>query len=652
MRANTVFQTAVDMQNAGDDEGAKAAYKRILAKTPNHAEALGNLARLHCKSGDFALSDRLFERARAIAPQNPGILLGYAVSCLEQKRHSEIEKMLKGVPAKLPDYFQPIFDFGIMLLKQGGGDLAEPWLRKALEIAPGHIKAKFALANAIGLNPARADEAMALAQEILAVEPENDFTLSFVGQLHLAAGRLMQCLDCLQRAYAATGHSYYLNGLATAYNGIGESGAALKCIIAAANDQPENLRVRSSLLFTLNYDAKLSAEEIFAEYRRFDDLISSTIPGTYSHETRPSIAGRRIRIGFVSGDFRNHACAYFVDPLFRHLDRNRFELFAYSTKKEVDDATTRMRGQFDHWADVGQLDEPLLAKQIVDDAIDVLVDLAGHTDGNRLSVFAMKAAPIQISYLGFGYTTGLAAMDYFIGDETLLPEGAEALFSEKLVRLPRPMFCYDPMMTTPDIGPSPAERNGFVTFGSLTRLIRMNDEVLTTWRDLLLAVPDSRLLIDSNPFSDAETRDFFQKRIEKLGLPVERVTLRCSKPHWPAYNDIDITLDCWPHNIGTTAIESLWMGVPVLSRRHRPSVGRVASVFNHAVGLDDWSVETNEAFIARGVAVARDIAGLAALRKGLRNRVLASPLADHAGFTRAFEDAVQGMVEAFNDKRR
>ena len=136
MRANTVFQTAVDMQNAGDDEGAKAAYKRILAKTPNHAEALGNLARLHCKSGDFALSDRLFERARAIAPQNPGILLGYAVSCLEQKRHGEIEKLLKGVPAKLPDYFQPIFDFGIMLLKQGGSDLAEPWLRKALEIAP------------------------------------------------------------------------------------------------------------------------------------------------------------------------------------------------------------------------------------------------------------------------------------------------------------------------------------------------------------------------------------------------------------------------------------------------------------------------------------------------------------------------------------
>ena len=333
------------------------------------------------------------------------------------------------------------------------------------------------------------------------------------------------------------------------------------------------------------------------------------------------------------------------------MDKTKFELFAYSNNSDTDDARNRYKQLFDHWHDVNEMDAEEMAKLVVDDNIDILIDLAGHSHGNRLLVFQMKPAPIQASYLGFGYTTGLEAVDYFIGDEVMTPEGCDHLFSEQVIRMEGPVFCYDPLSSIPDIQPSPALRNGFLTFGSLSRVVRMNDPLLMAWKCLMDRVPNSRLILDQPTFKDEDARAYFATKLQRLGFAPERVILRSSKPHWESYHDIDISLDCWPHNVGTTAIESLWMGVPILSKRDRPSVGRVAGVFNKAVGLEDWNVDTIEDYIEKAVAVSQDLQALAELRMGLRNRVRQSRLMDYAGFARRFEGALLEMVESYNRER-
>ena len=644
MRADALYEKAVRQQMDGEDEAAKATYRRLLAKDPQNASALGNLALLICASGDFQAADKLFERATALAPGGINIITNYAKACIDKQRFDVAGAAIARLKTARLEHVADIFDLGMRLTVQQHFAAAEPWLRKAVDLAPKDLRAKFTLANCISSQPGRNDEAIALAHEILAIEPDNDFTLSFLGGLFSATGKPVQGTKYLEHAAKVNPRATYLAGLGSAYANLGDIASALRYLTDAVAQEPDNLAIRSNLLFMRNYDDRSSAEQIFGDYKRFGDLLQSKVAVRSPDTARTAVQDRPIRIGFCSADFRNHACAYFLAPLFRTLDRTRFELFAYSNLAYPDAETERFRVQFDHWCEVYTLSDAEMVQKIRDDGIDILFDLSGHTTGNRLPVFALKPAPVQVSYLGFGYTTGLAAMDYFLGDETLVPQGAENLFVEKVVRLPRTMFCYEPPETAPEVGASPAERNGYVTFGSLSRIIRMNSGVLATWQALLEKVPNSRLWLDQPLFRDEENHEHFRVRLEKCGFPMDRVILTASKPHWPAYHEIDITLDCWPHNIGTTAIESLWMGVPVLSKRDRPSVGRVASVFNKVVGLEDWTVDTPDDFIARGVVAAADIKGLADLRRSLRGRVQASPLMDYAAFTRNVEAALLGMV--------
>jgi predicted O-linked N-acetylglucosamine transferase (SPINDLY family) len=258
----------------------------------------------------------------------------------------------------------------------------------------------------------------------------------------------------------------------------------------------------------------------------------------------------------------------------------------------------------------------------------------------------MCPAPIQVgSAIGYGYTTGLKEMDYFIGDENLTPEGSEPYFSEELFRVPGPSFVYEPPRdTTPDVSDLPALRKGYVTFGSLTRTTRLNDPLLTVWKKILDRVPGSRLRLDQKPCVREGVQELFWKRLEDLGIPRERVELTCSQPHWLAYQDIDITLDCWPHNAGTTTIESLWMGVPVLSKVDRPSMGCVGAATLRPLGLESWVAEDEAAYIEKAVAHASNLTALAQLRGGLRQRLERSSLLDAAACTQKMEAAFRQML--------
>ena len=401
----------------------------------------------------------------------------------------------------------------------------------------------------------------------------------------------------------------------------------------------------------------MSAEDIFGEYRRWDRQHAlPLLPDQPGFELDHS-PERRLRIGYVSPDFRQHAVALFAEPLLAAHDRSVVELHCYADVPSPDAVTERFHNLADHWHNAVGLSDAELAEQIRRDRIDVLVDLTGHTAGNRLLTFARKPAPIQVVWLlGHGYTSGLSAMDAFLADCELAPRGSDGLFSERLVRLSRIPLAYAPPAEMPDVAPLPALSNDCITFGYFGRTVRLNDAVLAAWARILHAVPGSRLMLNSSPFSEPAGCEQMNARFEALGIDSARLKLVYTTPQqrtWAAYGEIDIALDPFPHNAGTTTIEALWQGVPVLSLSGRPTVGRFGAAILHTVGLDDWVTNDVDGYVARAVAATADIEALARLRAELRARFAASPLRDAAGLAREFEAAYRTLWRRWcNDDKR
>ena len=361
-------------------------------------------------------------------------------------------------------------------------------------------------------------------------------------------------------------------------------------------------------------------------------------------------AGRRLRVGYVSADFRQHSVAWFAEPLLAAHDRTRIELFCYAAVATPDAVTERFRALAEHWRSIDGLDDAAVAELIRQDGIDVLVDLTGHTAGSRLLVFARRPAPVQVEYLlGHGYTSGLATMDAFLADAMLAPPGADALFSERLIRLPRIPLAYAPPDAMPEVTPLPATANGFVTFGYFGRTDRLNDAVIAAWARILRDVPGARLMLNSLPFREPAFRDLIAARFAAQGVDRDRLELIATAPQpatWAAYGGIDIALDPFPHNAGTTTIEALWQGVPVVSLAGRPSVGRFGAMILHAVGMDDWVSADIDGYVACALAAATDLHRLAQVRATLRQRVADSPLCDAAGLARHVEAAYRALYDA------
>ena len=442
-----------------------------------------------------------------------------------------------------------------------------------------------------------------------------------------------------------------LSNLAIALQTQGRHAEAEQCCREALAARPDYAVAHSNLLFSLNYRNDLTAEAIFAEYRDWDRRHAAALaPQEPRFAVDRSSGRRRLRVGYVSADFRQHAVAWFAEPLLAAHDRTRIELFCYAAVTAPDAVTERFRALAEHWRNIVGLDDAAVADLIRRDGIDVLVDLTGHTAGSRLLVFARRPAPVQVEYLlGHGYTSGLSAMDAFLADAVLAPPGADALFSERIIRLPRIPLAYAPPDAMPPVAPLPALANGFVTFGYFGRTERLNDAVIATWARILHDVPAARLVLNSLPFREPAFRDLIAARFAAQGIDADRLELIATAPQpatWTAYGAIDIALDPFPHNAGTTTIEALWQGVPVVSLAGRPSVGRFGAMILHAVGMDDWVSGDADGYVARAVAAAADPRALARMRATLRQRVADSPLCDAAGLARHVEAAYRALWDA------
>jgi len=557
----------------GDHFAATATAKRALRFAPGHPEILRLVGLSARAQGDWAGAARHLGEASRARPRDADLALAWADALAQAGDHAGAAAAYRAALSHLRDH-------------------APVWI------------------NYIGqlLNTGFPAEAEALCDEALALHPDEPMLWANYGK-------------SLMEQYKPR--------------------AAMAAMQTALRLDPSLAWLHSNILFCINYCADMTDDEVLAAYRAWDESFGRPfLPQPLRHENDASPA-RRLKIGYVSPDFRSHAVAMFIEPILAAHDRAAFEIHLYAAVSRPDATTARLRGLADHWHDISRLDFDAAAAMVRAHKVDILVDLAGHTAENRLPVFARKPAPVQVAYLiGQGTTTGLSAIDGFFADRHMAPPGSEKYFSEQVIRLDRSPLVYQPPAGMPDVGPLPAFRNGHITFGSCTRFIRINDQVVAAWAAILSAVPQSRLLLNNRPFNDPVAAAEFAARMEHHGVARERLRLLCTpspETTWATYNAIDIALDPFPHNAGTTTIEALWMGVPVISKRDRPPIGRFGASILGALGLDAWVAGDVAEYVAIARERAADLPALAALRQQLRPRFAASELRDAPGLTRAME---------------
>jgi len=412
--------------------------------------------------------------------------------------------------------------------------------------------------------------------------------------------------------------------------------------------------VYSNLLFMMNYSFTANPIQILSEARQFekiflsaDDLSSqNAVQNKFSlHNKHPS----RLRVGYVSGDYRQHAVSYFVEQLFAMHDRSRFEIFAYTTNDQHDSVTQQLQCTVDHWVELIELSDAESVQRIQDDLIDVLIDLSGHSAHNRLGIFTRRAAPVQAHYLGFMGSTGITAMDYWIGDRFVTPEENDAHFSETVWRLPRTWVSYSGSKDAPETVWSPSNE-GTVLLGSFNNLKKITPATLALWAKVLIALPEAKLLLKTEGLAQSSNRKRILESFASYGIVSDRIELQDHQSttawtaHMASYNCLDLALDpVGAVGGGTTTCDALWMGVPVICLEGDRMASRMTASMLHAISQSDWIAKNEEEYIAKVVTLARDVEGRILLRSTQRSRMAQSTLCDTKGLVKALEDAYDAM---------
>ncbi|MFH1602744.1 MAG: tetratricopeptide repeat protein, partial [Pseudomonadota bacterium] len=436
------------------------------------------------------------------------------------------------------------------------------------------------------------------------------------------------------------------NELANCYNQLGRIPEAIRQYRETYRLAPDFPEALASVLACLNYDPDCPPDLAAAEHRRWAERVAAPYYPKHPRFDNERDAERRLRIGYVSPDLRRHPVSAIFEPILTAHDRDQVDVTCYYNFAGEDVVTLRLKSLAEQWRPVAGIDDDALCAQIRADRIDILVDLAGHTMHNRLLAFARKPAPVQVSWLGYFNTTGLATMDYFISDPWSSPAGQELHYVEQLLRLPHTRFCYRAPEYMPAVSPPPAASRGLVTFGCLNNLSKANEKVLALWGEVLHAVPGSKLLLQTAALDDAPNRARFRDLCAKHGIAPDRLELRGFVPFDrvpESYAEIDIALDPFPFCGGMTSLEALWLGVPVITLPGRGLASRQSASMLTNLALPELIAEDAGQYIAKAAGLARDLPRLAALRAGLRPRFAASPLMDYAGFARELESAYRTM---------
>ena len=545
-----------------------------------------------------------------------------------------------------PDSAMVYSNMGAALLNKGDIDAAEEACRKSLRIDPGYAKGyvNLALVHASKRNDS---EALTAYERALELGLESAETYCNMGASLFELGRLEEAVACCEKALLLKpSFTDARANLSTALIGQGRLAEGLAEVRTVLEQRPGFALANSNLLMTMQYDDTVTSAELYNAHREWG-LRFGGKGGGFDFRGREE-ADRRLRLGFVSTDFNAHPVGFFLEPLLSRLDRRAVEIFLYAANAHTDPVTDRIRVLADHWRLVVGLDAEAAARLVYEDRIDILFDLNGHTRGNRLDMFALRPAPLQVTWLGYPDTTGLPEMDIRLSDRHADPEGrTEQYCTERLVRLPQSFLCYQMMPGAPAVSPAPCLAGGGVTFGSFNNLSKISPTTIRLWSRLLLATAGTRLLVKARALTDEGAGSRLRAAFAREGLGEERIELRGWTPgplgHLDQYRDVDIALDTFPYNGTTTTCEALSMGVPVVTLagvRHAARVG--VSILNGA-GLAEMVAADENEYIDIAVRLAQNRERLARLREGMRERLKASPLCDATSFARDFEEACRQM---------
>jgi predicted O-linked N-acetylglucosamine transferase (SPINDLY family) len=604
-----LLQEAMSLHQAGKLPQAAARYAQLRTVAPSSFEA-------HYFGGQVALS--LGQHAQALALFERAVILN----------------------ARSPEAAVAL---GVTRLATGNAEGAEKPLRDAVKLQPGNANVWDKLALVVKMK-GRYEEALECHRKAVAAAPKNaSYWYAFGASLSLT-NAFDEALACHEKAIAldpryAPAHL----GRATALHKMHRIPEALDAFDRAIALDPRDEVGRSYRLLDLNYLSGLSREAVWAEHQAYGRLVTPAHPRSFAVDRNPD---RRLRVGFLSPDLRAHPVACFLEPLLRHVDHSRYEIFLYHDHQVVDAVSERFRSLCDHWCNLaGQINE-IAEAAILADKPDVMVDLAGHTGLNRLALFARRLAPVQLSYLGYPNTTGIEAMDYRFVDAITDPSDRDQAFhSERLVRFSPCAWAFDPPSSAPEPGPDPRLASGRPSFGSFNNFAKVGDDLLRCWARLLALAPEARLFIKAPGLSSGESiRSRVEDRLARAGLPADRVVLLERTPstaeHLALYNQIDVALDSWPYNGTTTTCEALWMGVPVVALAGDRHAGRVGESLLRAVGHDEWVAADVGAYVEKALSLVKAPAQ-SQPRTQLRDALRKSPLLDHKAQSERFFAAVR-----------
>jgi protein O-GlcNAc transferase len=672
---------AIDHHRAGRVLEAEKLYRQVLAQAPDDPDAL-NLLGVAChQQGRREEALRLLARAIQVNPNLATAHANLATTLREHGRMREAVDAYRRSAALAPDVALTHLGLGEALENLGQLEEAVLAYRRAAQLDPGLFDAHFDVGRALhrlerfaeavaafevcvqlAPNDARGfanlgdscvasgdlDRAIAARRRVVQLWPNDAISFGVLGSVLGNVGRLDEAIAVNRRAVQLDPRYKEAHAnLGTALMRQGRIAEAIEAIRHSLELPPAVPAADSNLLLVLHYDHTMTPEALFAEHLRFAERYGKPEAGATIHVNDRS-PDRPLRVGYVSPDFRDHSVTHFIEPLLTHHDRRQVEVFCYAHEYSPDEITERLRKLNLTWRQIQKLSDNQAAQLVRDDRVDILVDLAGHTAHNRLLVLTRRPAPVQVTYLGYPDTTGLCEVDYRLTDAFADPPGrADALHAERLVRLPRTAWCFQPQPDAPPVNELPARSSGWVTFASFNAAMKISPPTIELWAALVKRVPNARLLIKAVAFLDDSTMYRLGEQFAAQGLNREQIIL--NRPHlekaehYAMYQAVDIALDPPTYNGTTTTCEALWMGVPVVTiagDRHATRVG--VSLLN-SVGLPELVASSPEEFLDVAASLAGDLDRLAALRQGLRERMRNSPLMDAAGFARDVEHAYRAM---------
>ncbi|WP_066342768.1 O-linked N-acetylglucosamine transferase, SPINDLY family protein [Azohydromonas lata] len=635
---------------------AVAAYRRAMDVAPERYEAPLAAARCLELQGDFGAAQAAYEQALQAAARKDAALpravhwhmaayrleRGDAARALQSLRAALAAASTDGASAD--DVADIQTELGEALMRLGRRDEALALFTAA---SAATSEATLTRLSERAFRHNLWQEALAVLQRCLELHPGSAQAHWNLAHLQAECWQLDEAEAMLQRAEAMAPMPGATSMRASIAGRRGDADTALALYRQLAQAPDAAPTAASSAAMSALYSDRLDAQAVAQLHRTLFAPLGRGARARGSFKRAP-LVGRRIRLGIVSADFHHqHPVNIFMQPVLRELDRSRFETFLYFTGPSRDDQTQLARSRVEHWREAATFNDVQLARQIDADAIDLLLDLAGHTGQQRMRLFAQRAAPVQATYLGYPGSTGVPNVDWLLGDAVVTPPGCEALCSEAVARLPGTVFCFAPEVDYPYPAYGAAHARRPLTFGSFNNVPKLTPRTLRLWARILAAVPGSRLLLKAPSFGDAGAVRLFTQRLQGLGVDPARLEFRGPTgltDMMAEYADVDIALDPLPYNGGTTSLQALWMGVPVLTLEGAHFVSRMGASFMRAAGLDDWVAGDDEAYVAMAVAKAADRTALLALKQGLRQRLAALPAWDARAHTRAMEQAFEAMV--------